>query len=70
MADHLHRRPDDRVWQFVHVAAKEGDPVVFGPFDKILSAEYEAPYIHLVVQIPLSEFDDNHPLLNDGADDG
>jgi hypothetical protein len=56
-------RPDDKLWRFAHVAVKEGDPVVLGPFDKIVSVEYDMPYVHLVVQIPQGEFDNDHPLL-------
>lgn len=51
MAD-LIRRPEDQVFTLANVAAKEGEPVVLGEHDEILSASYDAPYFYLVVRVP------------------
>jgi hypothetical protein len=54
--------PEDLKEQiFVHVATRPGEPVRLGRFDQVVSAEYDAPMIYLIVQVPAMFWDEDHP---------
>lgn len=52
MAERLVYRPEDQVFTLANVAAKEGEPIVLGEHDEILSASYDSPMFYLVVRVP------------------
>lgn len=63
----VYRRPDDKVFTLSHRAAKEGEPIVLGPHETILSTTYEVPYFYLIIRCP---WDLAETELIDGQADG
>lgn len=66
----LKRGPDDRVYVFIHVATRPGEPIALGFADKIIDAEFDPPMVHLVVQVPASRWDEDHPQWEGPRHDG
>lgn len=46
------RSPEDQVFTLAAVVAKEGEPIVLGEHEEILSSSYDGLYFHLVVRVP------------------
>lgn len=61
-------RPEDQVFTLSFVSAKEGEPIVLGEYDEILSAEYDSPRFYLVVRTPWIAHNDGPGAAPDGAD--
>ena len=67
MATEPIHRPEDQVFTLVNIKAKQGEPIVLGEHDEILSATYDAPFFYLVVRVPWEALIDDRIAESDGG---